>query len=56
MVKSIIKNEQNFFQCEECGFLYKTEEIAQKCENWCREHKSCNLEIIKEGIPQEENA
>lgn len=51
MVKFDEKNEKNFYQCEECGFLYEKEETAQKCEEWCRAHKSCNLEIIKEGIP-----
>lgn len=38
------------YQCEECGFLYSKEEIAQKCQAWRKEHKSCNLEIIKHAI------
>lgn len=43
----IIKNEKtkNYYQCEECGFRYEEREWAEKCEAWCREHKSCNLEI-----------
>ena len=52
-MKSIQKDNKNFYQCEACGFLYSTQELAERCEKWCREHKSCNLEIIKLGIPPE---
>jgi hypothetical protein len=38
------------FQCEVCGFHYKDEETARRCETWCREHKSCNLDITKYAI------
>lgn len=34
------------YQCEECGLHYRDRELAARCEAWCREHKSCNLEII----------
>ena len=33
------------YQCPECKLHYKEKEWAEKCEAWCREHKSCNLEI-----------
>ncbi len=38
------------YKCEECGLVYKDKSIAKKCEDWCREHKSCNLEITKYAI------
>jgi len=38
------------YQCEECGLWYKDKEISEKCQAWCKEHKSCNLEIIKHSI------
>jgi hypothetical protein len=38
---------KKLFRCSECGLQYAEKEIAEKCETWCREHKSCNLEIIK---------
>jgi hypothetical protein len=50
MVKLIQKEEKTYYQCEECGHIYETEELAQKCENWCQENKSCNLEIIKYSV------
>ncbi len=64
MVKEVDKDGQKLYQCEECGLKYAQKETAEKCEAWCRpsnpsgrpelmsngrEHKSCNLEIIKEA-------
>ncbi len=40
-----------FYQCEECGLRYNEKSWAEKCEPWCREHKSCNLEIIAYAVP-----
>jgi len=52
MVKIIAQNNQNYYQCSECGFKYKEKEWAKKCETWCKEHKSCNLEIIKHAVAE----
>lgn len=38
------------FKCMKCGWLYEDKEIAQKCEDWCHEHNSCNLEFVKHAI------
>ena len=45
MVKVIKQNDKELYQCEECGFHYADKEWVEKCEAWCREHKSCNIEI-----------
>lgn len=45
MVKEIEKERNKLYQCEECGFHYTDKKMAEKCEAWCREHKSCNIEI-----------
>jgi hypothetical protein len=29
-------------------------ELTNKCEAWCKEHKSCNLEIVKESVSVKE--
>lgn len=50
MVKVIINKNRKLYQCEECGFKYDNKEIAEKCQTWCKEHKSCNLEIIKYAV------
>ena len=44
------KKVNGLFLCEECDLLYKEEALAQKCEDWCREKKSCNLEITKYAV------
>lgn len=52
MTKIITKNKQTYYQCSECGFNYKEKEWAEKCEAWCKEHKSCNLEIIEHAVKE----
>ena len=47
MVKTIKKEDNELYQCEECGFTYKDKEWAEKCEAWCKENHSCNLEITQ---------
>lgn len=49
MVKEI-KGEARLYQCEECGLKYAEKETAEKCQAWCAEHKSCNLDIIKSAV------
>jgi hypothetical protein len=53
MVKEIEKNEKHFFQCEECQFLFKEKEWAEKCEAWCKEHHTCNLEVMPHAVNEE---
>jgi len=37
-------------QCPECGLHYENKDQSKKCEAWCREHHSCNLEITSQAI------
>lgn len=53
MVKLIQKENKNYYQCEECQNIYESEELAKKCEEWCKEYKSCNLEIVKYAVKTE---
>lgn len=50
MVNIIQKDNEEIYQCEECGLKYEGKEIAEKCQAWCKEYKSCNLDIIKYAI------
>lgn len=38
------------FVCSECGLSYADKEWAQKCQAWCREHHSCNIEITAHAV------
>ena len=50
MVKETKKDNKTLYLCEECGFAYEDKEWAQKCEDWCYEHHSCNMEITKHAV------
>lgn len=41
---------KKYYKCKECKMFYKDKSLAEKCEAWCRKHKSCNIEIIKYAI------
>jgi hypothetical protein len=45
---------KKLFKCEDCGFYYRTKELAEECFSWCRERKMCNSEITKKSVPPEE--
>lgn len=50
MVIKTTKNRKKYFQCEECSFYYENKKLAEKCEKWCKEKHSCNIEITKYAI------
>lgn len=53
MVTSMDEEEKEYYQCKECSLKYREKEWAAKCEAWCREHQSCNLEIIAHALIRE---
>jgi len=53
MVKELCKDDITLYICEECGFAYEEKEWAQKCQHWCQQHQSCNLEITQHAVPLE---
>ncbi|BCS91115.1 MAG: hypothetical protein ARM1_0572 [Candidatus Micrarchaeota archaeon] len=40
----------NAYYCEICKLHYKDKELAEKCQEWCSTHDSCNLSIAKNSI------
>lgn len=55
MTHTITKTKE-YYQCSECGMQYEDKEWAEKCEAWCKEQHSCNLEIISHAAPKDEVA
>ena len=47
-----IKGKKYFF-CSICGLAYLDRETAEKCEDWCGKHNSCNVEIIRKSVKPE---
>ncbi len=54
MTQVIQKNGRTYHQCEECKLIYEKKAVAEQCQAWCREYKSCNIEIIKNAVKFEE--
>ena len=50
MVKEKMKGKTKCYYCEECELAYFDKKKASECEEWCRENKSCNIEITKYAI------
>lgn len=50
MTQTVKKGDATYYRCEACGLLYAEKEMAERCEAWCTEHKSCNLDIIKYAV------
>ena len=44
------KHDNEIHQCSECGLHYADKAQAEKCEAWCKEHHSCNLEITRHAL------
>lgn len=55
MVRIVKNQNKELYQCEECDLKYESRDIAEKCQAWCSEHKSCNLDIIKYAIKESGN-
>ena len=55
MVEILELRDKEIYRCEECGFSYENREWSEKCEAWCKEHKSCNLEITSHAIENKQN-
>ncbi|HKJ96592.1 MAG TPA: hypothetical protein VJ944_02480 [Thermoplasmataceae archaeon] len=47
---------QSLFKCEECGAVYETLAIAQKCEEHCRKFNACNMQYLKESVGRLSNS
>lgn len=52
-MQNMQKNNEALYECPECGMNYREKEWADKCEAWCREHRSCNLDITSHAVTDE---
>ncbi len=49
-MKNLGSEKQRLYQCNICKLNYKEKEWAEKCEDWCRKYKSCNLAITRHAL------
>jgi hypothetical protein len=47
-------NQEELFQCPECGLHYRDKTTANECEAFCKVHKACNLVISMKSVEHEE--
>ena len=46
----MVKKLKNLFLCEECKMMYREKSLTEKCEEWCKKYKSCNMDIVKYAV------
>lgn len=45
-----MSGKNQLFQCPECGLHYRQQEIAKQCEEFCKAHNACSIEIMRHSI------
>lgn len=50
MVRKEYYKGKAVFICGQCNFGYAAGELARNCEDYCRKHRSCSLEITRKAV------
>jgi len=50
MVLEVEYKEVDHHYCEDCELVYESRDWAERCEAWCRENDTCNIEITRHSI------
>ncbi len=50
MVREIDYQSKEYYYSEYCKLIYMDKTWAEKCEKWCKDNQSCNIEITKHSI------
>lgn len=50
MVEETTLDGSKVWACEVCGLAFESEELATRCEDHCRTHDSCSLEIGRKAV------
>lgn len=46
----MVTEEDELYQCDECGLHYRNRATARDCEDYCREHNACNTAIVAQSV------
>ena len=46
----MVSKTKDGFICDDCKLAYKEKMWAQKCEEWCLAHRTCNIAITNHAI------
>ncbi len=50
MVREINYQSKKYYYCEYCKLVFTNKMWAEKCEKWCKDNQSCNIEITRHSI------
>jgi hypothetical protein len=45
---------EKIYYCNVCGYGYANEAVAKECEEYCKTHNSCSLQITAKAIRKPE--
>ncbi len=50
MCDNMVKKDGDTYQCEICKLHYTDRSDAEKCNEWCKNHNSCNFAIASKSL------
>lgn len=50
MVEKSTLDGRDVWACEVCGLAFEERDLARRCEDHCRTHDSCSLEIGRKAV------
>jgi len=39
-----------YFLCFRCNLTYESQSLAKRCDTWCRDNDSCNVEVASQSL------
>ncbi len=48
-----MSKKKQVYQCPECGLHYRQQQIAKQCEEYCKTHNACSMEIASHAVENE---
>jgi hypothetical protein len=52
----MVKKVGGKFKCKECGLVYLEEQIAIRCEKFCKKNHGCDLDLIKHAVNERKDS
>jgi hypothetical protein len=49
-------NQDDIFQCSECGMHYREKLWVEACEAFCKRNQACSLDIAQHAVENEANS
>jgi hypothetical protein len=46
----VVVEGSRYYACGECGLIYREERLAEECEEWCRAHGTCRVDLAKMSV------